>query len=239
VRKVGLDLTYNSNINNFFKKASSMRIVLTGGEPLMYSKINDVISLLKYYKHEVLISTNASFDIPKSVLEKIDGLIISIPTLDVNTSYLIREHDNINRIIDNIKYYTNYKCNITVNIVVTQMNINEIQSIIEFCEDCCISKITLDYVWPIGKGRYFISQMDKVPCLNFTSKEINIVYPPSHDELIAIMNAIIVLEINGRVYRFSTEEEDYLMDITNEEDFGLSKIEDVIQNNRRLYEEWK
>lgn len=133
-------------------------ISISGGEPLLYPKLNEAICLAKESGMDVMVSTNASL-LSKDRIDVFKSLEVDLVTVSLHGANE-KSHDfltgvkgsfwNAMTAIDNL---SNLKCTFAIATTVSSLNINEIRN---------ITRIVLSYqpqMWyvfrfiPLGRGR--------------------------------------------------------------------------------------
>lgn len=105
------------------KNAEITEVVLTGGEPMLFTNINKLIRMFAQKRKTIL--TNGI--IPIKELDEVDEIVISVDGKE-DAMYLNRgvSHEQYNIIRKNIDYYLKNKKQVTIHCVVTRYNINNL-----------------------------------------------------------------------------------------------------------------
>ncbi|HAT81798.1 MAG TPA: hypothetical protein DCS17_10725 [Flavobacterium sp.] len=160
-------LTYliqNNNIWNFQK------IFFSGGEPLTYKKINDIILFThKNSNVDIGLVTNGIY-LNNKLLETIElthtHLIISLQSLEPAVYFEVTKQDKIEQLLNNIKLAKEKDIKITLNHVLYNDNDISYQKVIEYALETNIDVKLLPYYDAIG------NRQKDVPSdlLNYLSK---------------------------------------------------------------------
>lgn len=126
------NLTYNEYLKIIDKLIGKVdKITFVGGEPLLYSKLSDLITYSKSKGFITSLVTNGS-KITEEFFQKIDGkldwIALSIDSLNINTN-LIMCRGTINEqvnFIEVIKLIKKYKMKFKINTVVSRNNYTEL-----------------------------------------------------------------------------------------------------------------
>jgi len=140
------------------KKIRPLRIVFSGGEPLI--EFDTLINFLKEYKKiqdsYIVLATNSTFfNKEKLVLLKpfVDRLQISLDSLSRETFMKIRGVDLLDITIENIKLAKKMNFDIQIAFSLFEENLNDIEDIIKFCEENKIDKINVIRQRPTGRSK--------------------------------------------------------------------------------------
>lgn len=106
-------------------------IILSGGEPLLYSKFEQLLNLIREFQSHVRLSTNGIL-IPKyiDVFEKNDGIMVSIDG-DRETHDNIRGEGSYNKAINALESLQEHKIKHSVGFTLCRLNAHCIDHIIE------------------------------------------------------------------------------------------------------------
>lgn len=136
--------TWKENINNI-RNAGFERLVFSGGEPLIYPHIKEVLeycSTLKF--HEIVLITNGLLitdDILETLKNNVDSLCVSLDGYNEEINKKVRGEGNFEKTVSKIKLLR--ENNIPVNIIATiyKENIDDIKKYTEFANklNCTIS----------------------------------------------------------------------------------------------------
>lgn len=139
-------------IKNFIKEIAKYRpsFFLTGGEPLLRTDLEEIISTIRFYKMKVGINTNTTL-LTKERLLKLDkaGLNYMIISLDMNESVTddFRGLGVYKKAYEAIKMLKETKTKIVVNCVINEENYRHLDNFLDFIENLGIDALKLSYVY--------------------------------------------------------------------------------------------
>lgn len=188
--KTELNLKQWFKIINFFAENGTKSVVFTGGEPLLYKNI---IQLMRYAKNKnlkITLSTNTLLlkDLKNDLLKYVDDIGVPLDGCDVNSNINMRKGDprQFISIINSLDYIkkTNKNIFLTVRTVLSKKNFKDIEKIGKILQE----KYTNFDRWkiyqfsPFGRGHknkkeFFISSekfLKKVEKLKIRFKNIDI-----------------------------------------------------------------
>lgn len=145
-------------------------IVITGGEPMLYSDLKDLLSELKEMGLKIKLETNGSN--PEALKELIDGGLVDFVAMDIKTSFdKYREIAGVDVDIGKIKE----SINITKNLPAYEFRITLYPEIKE--ED--LEKI-FSYLADNNAGNVFLQQFRAENCVDIKANEVK---PHSKEEI--------------------------------------------------------
>lgn len=111
---------------------------ITGGEPMLYPSIIELLTKIKQYKEvkQVTITTNGSFN--KDMLDKlkdinIDGINFSLDTVNKDKFIKITNYPDYDKVINNIIYSKEIKIHTKINtVLLDEISYEDIHELIEF-----------------------------------------------------------------------------------------------------------
>jgi pyruvate formate lyase activating enzyme len=163
--------------HDFLKKRKNVLggVCISGGEPLLYSDLSDLVNLIHDHGLKVKIDTNASFSDRLEKLD-VDYIAMDIKTGLANYSKVLSGHISENvyaNLISNIKSSIEYikHCGIDhefrttmIQDIVTQNDIEEIIPLVKGCEKYFLTKfrpnVTLDENYKYKTG-YTIEELEQ------------------------------------------------------------------------------
>ncbi len=128
-------------------------LFLTGGEPLMHPKIDELIDIAKSYNLRVKMSTNGVLVKRKlSSLSKLDYLSVSMDSYDHDTfkKYRAGHEKQFDMILEGLKALKENNINFAISFVLSEENLHESSKMIEFAERMGPSLVTFHNISPHG-----------------------------------------------------------------------------------------
>lgn len=118
------------------------KIRFTGGEPFLYRNIIDAISIVAAAKKYLLVNTNGLLinRYIKDIFSKIDSsnlhIAVSLDTLkDEVFDKMSGTKNKLKKVLRNIELLNEYGLLMRINMVVSTLNYEEVEAMIEFCND--------------------------------------------------------------------------------------------------------
>ncbi len=130
---------------------------ILGGEPLLRADIFDIIEYLEKCPLNVTISTNATL-IDDSFIErisksKIRSFSVSVDGLECEHDYLRGKKGSFNKALDGIKRLKRINKRVSVLMVVTRQNINQIYDVMSEMKKLGVNKFGINDLLPFGRGK--------------------------------------------------------------------------------------
>ncbi|WP_069997869.1 radical SAM protein [Cellulosilyticum sp. I15G10I2] len=154
------ELTYNEikQVLIDFADISNSKgsVNLFGGEPLLRKDIFEIIKLSDELGLNVGITTNANFE--ESTIEKLKefkNLLVKVDLDGGNAKthdWLRNKKGHFDNIIKIIKNYKKSDLKVNVTTVLHKKNVNEIEIILNLCNELNINAIMFFYFTPLGRG---------------------------------------------------------------------------------------
>jgi MoaA/NifB/PqqE/SkfB family radical SAM enzyme len=149
----GTDFIYD-NIQ-WIKDNGINHVILSGGEPLLYQGIYDLIINLKGQGLRVSIVTNGvliNYDVSCKLRDSgVDSVTVSLDGAIKLTHEKIRGLDTYNKTLSGIRTLVSLNIPVTLNVFLHDEAVEEIQSIINLAKDLSISEITFELPVEIGR----------------------------------------------------------------------------------------
>ena len=129
----------------FLHKQGLTSICFSGGEPLMYYKIKELVNLCYDLgiKFSFITTAIVNPDLFKFIVSKANRLHISIDSNDPNTYKFIRGVDGLDVVKRNIKLVSgdHKNCEIRISTTISNLNYNEFDELFDFAKenDCLIN----------------------------------------------------------------------------------------------------
>jgi len=132
------------------------KIFISGGEPLLFKNIYDLINSIKQHGIKTTLCTNATLLKPQVItklkIAGLDGLSIGLESLDSNSYHRYRGRDNITEILQNIREAQEQSLKVSLDVTVTRLNRNELSNIINYCIQNKIDAFLKRFL-PLGRGK--------------------------------------------------------------------------------------
>ena len=142
-------------ISNDIQNAEVMRVILTGGEPLIdLEKLFYILHKLSKIEIGMILSTNGTL-IDNNIAKKISRYISAVQiSLDgkQNTHDMIKGKGTFNKTIEGIKNCIKNGIFTQVNLIPTKLNKEEIIEVVSLCEELEVNRFHLFPLIPRGKG---------------------------------------------------------------------------------------
>lgn len=116
-------------ITEFTDKFGETEIVLSGGEPLIYSGLYDLVSFCKELKHKTVLFTNGLLINPNNIhflAEHIDEIQISMEGISLEKFELIRGNGTYTRLLESLKLIKDKNIALTLAITVLSETIDDV-----------------------------------------------------------------------------------------------------------------
>lgn len=147
-------------IDQLFKKineeVSPSGFALTGGEPLLYSDIVEVVEILKTYSDLVNLVSNGLLLTPKKldclVQAGLSHLDISLLSLHKTNYKNLTGFDHLEKIMKIFSFIKKFNVIFNVSIMVCRMNYSEVNELIDFATACGADSVTINVFTPTGRG---------------------------------------------------------------------------------------
>lgn len=130
-----------------------MRLIFSGGEPLMDHDFRKLVNYSSKYRMDKILQTNGRkvnefMDIIK---EEINAVQVSLEgTKEIHNK--ITNTDSFDKTVNNIKKLLNNDINVFTNITLTQENYQNIEEYLKFLENMEIKEANITRFYPSGKG---------------------------------------------------------------------------------------
>ena len=143
---------------------------LTGGEPLLHSKLIELLEKIRCFKVPISFITKATDDLSffREVLLKgsIARVCFSIDSFrEQYVDYITGKNGTFNNIIECMNIASKCGIKIDVNVVITALNENEIEKMVVFCVEHGVETAHFTTVWPVPS-------MDKNLVINESRNQI-------------------------------------------------------------------
>ena len=148
------------------KRLGIRKVRITGGEPFLHPNLDDILRFLSDEKFNVLVNTNGTL-----VKNRIDFLMrpnrnlhfaVSLDTLNPNTFEILNRGpaSQLDDALKGVRLLQELGLLMRINMVVTTMNVSEVEDIIAFCSELdCDLKLQEVASVPLPYGRW-----DEIHC---------------------------------------------------------------------------
>jgi MoaA/NifB/PqqE/SkfB family radical SAM enzyme len=231
------------NINN----AGVMRVILTGGEPLINLKrLFYILNKLSNSKRGIILSTNGTMmdgDLAKKISKYVSAVQISLDGKK-DTHDKIKGRGTFEKTIKGIEYCIKNNIFTQVNLVPTKLNKEEIIEIVLLCEELGVNRFQLFPLIPRGKGVkvYETLKIDKMEIKSLYSDcqkakkkwgwDINVGLSRRH----FTQGSCILIKPDGSVYSpsYDSDESSYAGNLDNESLLRLWEESKVFNRKNHL-----
>lgn len=201
----------NESLLKLLSKWAPMRVVLTGGEPTLYPTLMSWTGeALKRMGHSIIVSTHGLHFQHLVSADWVDRINVSIPGLSKKTYQAMRGIDGFDRAVEGIRTMAKAGKEITINFTVAPHNLSEVPLAVNFAEDLGATVLGYEIIFKIGRARKFSASLtrqefahtfEKVP----ESRNVKVLFPSVGRIFELVKAGLIVVELNGHIYSFSTE----------------------------------
>lgn len=196
-----------------------LRLVISGGEPLLYmDTLEPILKQLKDYKIVTFLSTNGI--LLRNEYTHLHGLVdwydISLPAITKTTYKAVRGTDKFDEVLAAIDLLIKNQERVRLTFTVNNHNINELLSFPEFALNLGVDNIrishTLSYIdgaltTPLWTDEYTNS-------ISKYKDKLKIYLPLSKKQLDLYNNGYILLENDGSIYKSMVQQENYICHIS-------------------------
>ncbi|MBZ4649276.1 radical SAM protein [Thermosipho sp. (in: thermotogales)] len=205
-------------------------ICLTGGDPVLYSRFEDLLKLKRSFKLGIITSGNFKKGFDYSLISDLDFIRFSLDSLDSEKYHVIRGRNNLDEILNNLYSTLKYNENVGINFTIQKLNISEVVDIIELVVKNKLKRLIL---YPVHHAEGLeLTHHDKLllaNLLNFMidTRRVNLLIPENnlqflhdwlcgkikfkkpHSEVPCIINKIhLAIDAKGNVYPCETQVDD-------------------------------
>ena len=147
-------------------------IILGGGEPLMYSRFEDLCNLIRDLQGRVVLSTNGIL-VPKyiDVFEECDGVQVSIDG-DRETHDRIRGKGSYDRAIKALECLQEYRIRRSIGFTLTKENTHCVDHVIDLCRKYGCTILNISLYQPFGKSKKAVSLTRWLEVKKYASKYV-------------------------------------------------------------------
>ncbi|MFA6550875.1 MAG: radical SAM protein, partial [Candidatus Gracilibacteria bacterium] len=127
-----------------------------GGEPMVRPDIFDIVSFFRDNRIKTGIATNGTLlnekNINRLVKSGIGYFEISLPSVNQKIYSTLSQNDKTEKIRSAILLIKKYRIHLTVSFILTKINLNELESVIDLCYVFSADSIALNRFVPGGYG---------------------------------------------------------------------------------------
>lgn len=147
-----------NNILNFGICNGATSITLSGGEPCLHSKFDDILEKVKKLEYESLrVMTNGHlFKMQNnfSNIKLIDEICFSIDSADIIKNEITRKGFENGSLEEIRKFNEEYSdILLTIKSTITKHNMGNIETLLQFAKKYNFSKVTFGYCLPLGQAK--------------------------------------------------------------------------------------
>ncbi|MGB9600227.1 MAG: radical SAM protein, partial [Myxococcota bacterium] len=143
-----------------YKKGYKIAVNITGGEPLLYPNLIELLTHIDRYENcsEINIITNGTF-INERLIEQLDQIRhlkyikVSIESPDKSTNDGIRGDGNLDRVKENLNAFKRLNRDILIMMTLGSYNFRDVSKMVEFVVRFELSGIIFERFVPLGSGR--------------------------------------------------------------------------------------
>ncbi len=130
-------------------------ILLSGGEPLIYGKINDLLTEYDgFFDFAVTTSGYGLLSLPDSIIKKISVIQLSLHGGNSKQhNEFVQKKDAFEQVDNFIDRVQNNGVRLTVATQAKSENIEELRTIIEYCIQKRIKRVTIGEISPLGRAK--------------------------------------------------------------------------------------
>jgi len=148
-------------------------ITISGGEPLLFKNLFEVLMFLKQKNIKLGITTNGilldNLLINKLIDSGISYFEISLDSLNIDNYNYLTNDNQLNKVKQSILNIKQHNVSLTVSTIITAINLQDISNIIDLCFGFSVDFLSLNCFMPSGKG---IINKEKLVPTNQQIKEI-------------------------------------------------------------------
>ncbi|MEW8487253.1 MAG: radical SAM protein [Candidatus Thiodiazotropha sp.] len=152
-----IDLRLAENILSSYRKQKIKNIHITGGEPLLYTKLNEIIDICSssFKNTKITISTNGTINPAKfrdKFNQKVDEICISIDGWKEHHEK-VRGEGSFDKLLNNLNNFISLNCKITILTVSFPWNLNYQESLIKTLLENGIDSVKTIPLKPYGRAK--------------------------------------------------------------------------------------
>ncbi len=144
------------NVLDQFEDINIQRIIISGGEPLLYKGVNDILEYLTQKRMRIELLTNATL-LNKNIVKILSysnySTTISLDGSDQETNDYLRGRGSFNNIVNGLRLVQEAKLLFHISTTVHKKNMHQIKKIIEYSIKFNASSISFIILDPIGRAK--------------------------------------------------------------------------------------
>jgi MoaA/NifB/PqqE/SkfB family radical SAM enzyme len=157
-------LSENMTILDYIHGLGIKELTWSGGEPLMYPHLSNLLRRAKELAITNKINTNASLFVQKaeSIMDYVDNITFSLDSMNSATNFKLGRGRKHYKIIDkSIQYVKNNHPDkqLTINIVASKFNLNDLPDLVSYLNFSSINSVRVFQISPI-RGRSLLTHND-------------------------------------------------------------------------------
>ena len=129
-KDIEMDFNLLKKILDEFEEINGIRVIFSGGEPFLYSKIYDLLEILENYSFRRVFLTNGTL-IKEDLLKNIDEIQISIDGFEDSHDFL-RGKGTFEKIVENIEIIKKKNIPISIETMIYKKNLNDFDKLENF-----------------------------------------------------------------------------------------------------------
>lgn len=230
-----------SNYIKYIEEWKPLRVVISGGEPLIYiNKLSKILKHLKSNGINTIVSTNGI--LIKEVYSKVRSLIdwydISLPAISKETYLKVRGKDKFEEVLEGIDLLIGKNEHVRLAFTINKHNISEILDIPKFAISHGIDNIRIGHTYcnKNGKLKRNLWKDEYANAISSYEDRISIYYPLSNDQLKLYNSSYIILENDGSIYRSMVNSKSYICHISAIDNFTEAFVE-IAKKQMKLFVE--
>lgn len=197
-----------NSIVQFIKEQAIPRVVVSGGEPFMYTKkLFELAKKLKEIPTALLVSTNGLLINPnnpeiKEVLEYIDWIDISLPAATKTTYKALRGIDGFEKVISTITELISKNHSVRLSFNITKDNLSEFKAFLDLAKKLNVTNIRISETFEANMPLENNLLTEELEVGHIQIK--NVYFPLSEEQLKHYREGYLVIRHDGTLFKCST-----------------------------------
>lgn len=225
----------------YIKQWRPLRLVISGGEPLMYlDRLAAILGKLKDNGIHTFLSTNGT--LIRDAYPKLRGFVdwydISLPATTPETYKVVRGVDKFHEILDGIHLLIKNKERVRLTFTINKANEKELPDFPDFAIKLGVDNIRIGHTYSYVNGALEekLWKDEYADIISRYGKRMRIYLPLSETQLALYNEGYILLENDGSVYRSMVCDENYVCHISEIEHF-MPEFENIAKRQIALFAE--